>query len=97
MQISRTHARWHSSAILTPALTSFYFPFRLLRRKKFLNLVRSNEDMGNDYSIELTPPTTEEIRNARPLATVLPHDALTHALLIAVTLCARTEDDRAVS
>jgi hypothetical protein len=33
MQISRTHAPWHSSAILTPALTSFYFPFRLLRRK----------------------------------------------------------------
>jgi len=60
-------------------------------------LVRSNEDMGKDYIIELTPPTTEEIRNARPLATVLPYDALTHAMLIAVTLCARTEDDRAVS
>jgi hypothetical protein len=29
------------------------------------------------------PPTTEEIRNARPLATVLPRDALTHAVLIA--------------
>ena len=53
--------------------------------------------MGNEYIIELTPPTTEEIRNARPLATVLPHDVLTHAMLIAVTLCARTEDDRAVS
>jgi len=33
MQISRTRAPWHSSAILTPALTSFYSPFRLLRRK----------------------------------------------------------------
>jgi hypothetical protein len=66
-------------------------------KNKFLNLVRSNEDMGNDYSVELTPPTAEEIRNARPLATVLPHDALTHAMLIAVTLCAGTEDDRAVS
>jgi hypothetical protein len=54
-------------------------------------LVRSNEDMGNDYITELTPPTTEEIRNARPLATVLPHDALTHAMLIAVTLCAGTD------
>jgi hypothetical protein len=53
--------------------------------------------MGNDYIIELTPPTTEEIRNARPLATVLPHDALTHAALIAATLCAGAEDDRAVS
>jgi hypothetical protein len=25
--------RWYSSVILMPALTSFYFPFRLLRRK----------------------------------------------------------------
>ena len=54
----------------------------------FLDLVCSNEDMGTDYVIELTPPTTEEIRNARPLATVLPHDALTHAMLIATTVCA---------
>ena len=53
--------------------------------------------MGKEYVIELTRPTTEEIRNARPLGTVLPHDALTHSMLIAVTLCARTEDDRAVS
>jgi hypothetical protein len=66
-------------------------------KSEFLNLVRSNEDMGNDYIIEFTPPTTEEVRNARPLATVLPQDALTHVMLIAVTLCARTEDDRAVS
>jgi hypothetical protein len=66
-------------------------------KKEFLDLVRSNGDMGNDYIIELTPPTTDEIRNARPLAMVLPHDALTRAMLIAVTLCARTEDDRAVS
>jgi hypothetical protein len=45
-----------------------------------------------------TPPTTDEIGNARPLATVLPLDALTHAMVIAVTPCARTEDDfRAVS
>jgi len=66
-------------------------------KNEFLNLVRSNEDMGNDYIVELTPSTTEEIRNARPLATVLPHDALTHAMLIAATLCAGTEDDRAAS
>jgi hypothetical protein len=66
-------------------------------KSEFLNLVRSNEDMGKDYVIEFTPPTTEEIKNARPLATVLPHDALTHAVLIAATLCAGTEDDRAVS
>ena len=66
-------------------------------RNEFLNLVRANEDMGNDYIIEFTQPTPEEIRDARPLATVLPHDALTHAVLIAATLCAGTEDDRAVS
>jgi len=66
-------------------------------KNEFLNLVRSNEDMGKDYIIEFTPPTTEEMWNARPLAMVLPHDVLTHAMLIAVTLCARTEDDRAVS
>ena len=53
--------------------------------------------MGNDYISEFTPPTTEEIRNARPLATVLSQDALTHAMLIAATLCAGKEDDRAVS
>ena len=66
-------------------------------KNEFLNLVRSNEDMGNDYITELTPPTTEEIRNARPLATVLPEDALTHAMLIGAAVCAGTEDDRAVS
>jgi hypothetical protein len=66
-------------------------------KSEFLNLVRSNGEMGDEYISELTPPTTEEIRDARPLATVLPHDALTHAMLIAVTLCAGKEDDRAVS
>ncbi len=64
---------------------------------EFLNLVRSNEDMGKDYIIELTPPTTEEIRNARPLATVLPQDALSHAMLIAATVCAGRSNDRAAS
>src|SRR5271166_950276 len=66
-------------------------------KNEFLNLVRSNQDMGKEYITELTPPTTEEIRNARPLGTVLPHDALTHAMLIAATVCAGREDDRAVS
>ena len=51
--------------------------------------------MGMDYVIELTPPTTEEIRNARPLGTVLPHGALIHVMLIAATLCEGTEDNRA--
>jgi hypothetical protein len=30
-------------------------------KNEFLNLIRSNEDMGNDYIIELTPPTTEQL------------------------------------
>ena len=75
-------------------LFSFSIP---AEKKEFLNLVRSNEDIGNDYITELTPPTAEEIRNARPLATVLPHHVLTHVMLIATTLCAGSEDDRAVS
>ncbi len=57
-------------------------------KSEFLNLVRSNEDMGRDYVIEFTPPTTEEIKNARPLATVLPHDALTHAADCSDPVCA---------
>ena len=69
-------------------LFSFSYPED---KNGFLNLVRSNEDMGNDYINELTPPTTEEIRNARPLATVLPHYVLTHAMLIGVTLWASTD------
>jgi len=44
--------------------------------------------MRKDYIMELTPPTSEEIRNARQLATVLPEDALAHAMLIAATVCA---------
>src|SRR5271165_1162967 len=79
-------------ALLGDPDTSAYellFSFSSTEEKnEFLNLVRSNEDMGNDYVTELTPPTTKEIRNARPLATVLPQDALTHAMLIAATLCA---------
>jgi len=67
-------------------------------REQFLELVRSNEDMGNDYiENDFMSPTAEEIRDARPLARVLPKDSLTHAMLIAAILCAGTEDDRAVS
>ena len=39
-------------------------------KNEFMNLVRSNEDMGNDYIIEFTPPTTEEIRTLVPAAVV---------------------------
>ena len=97
MQITNTR----SLALLGDADANAYellFSFSCPEQKnEFLNLVRSNEDMGKDYIIELTPPTTGEIRNARPLATVLPQDALAHAMLIAATVCADRKDDRAVS
>jgi hypothetical protein len=64
-------------------------------RKSFI-LLRPRRDL-NPCIIELTPLSSEEIRNARPLATVLPQDALTHAMLIAATVCADRKDDRAVS
>jgi hypothetical protein len=67
-------------------------------KERFLHLVRSNEDIGNEYiENDFTCPTTEEISNARPLATVLPQDVLIHATVIAATLCAAPEDDRAAS
>jgi hypothetical protein len=63
-------------------------------KEQFLNLVRSNEDMGNDYiENDFMSPTTEEILTARPLATVLPEDVLSHATLIAAALCAGAEGD----
>lgn len=53
-------------------------------KDQFLDLVRSNEDLGNDYiENDFMSPTTEEIRNARPLAAVLPEDVMTHATLVA--------------
>jgi hypothetical protein len=64
----------------------------------FLELVRSNLDMGSDYiANDLLSPTTEEIKDARPLAMVLPEDVLNHAALIAATLCAGTQGDRCIS
>ena len=64
------------SASAYELLFSFSSP---AEKKEFLNLVRSNEDMGNDYLSELTPPTGEDIRNARSLAAVLPQDVLAQA------------------
>jgi hypothetical protein len=61
-------------------------------KDQFLEPVRSNLDMGNDYiENDLLLPTTEEIKEARPLAMVLPKDVLYHAALIAATLCAGTQ------
>src|SRR3984893_18257239 len=56
----RMHALWHSSAILRLARTSYFFPFRRLDKDQFLDLVRSNEDMGSDYiENNFMSPTTE--------------------------------------
>jgi hypothetical protein len=67
-------------------------------KEQFLDLVRANDDMGNDYiENDFMSPTTEEITKARPLAMVLPEDVVTHATLIAATVCAGTEDDRTAS
>ena len=48
--------------------------------------------MGSDYiENDLMSPTTEEIRNARPLAAVLPEDIVRRATLIASVLSAGAE------
>ena len=61
-------------------------------KEQFLNLVRSNEDMGSDYiENDFMSATTEEIRNARPLVAVLPEDIVNRSTLIASALCAGTE------
>ncbi len=57
-------------------------------KKKFLDLIRSNDELGNEYvENDLIQPVKEEIRDARPLATVLPEAALTRALLVATSIC----------
>jgi len=67
-------------------------------KKHFLELVRSNPEMGNDYiENDLLSPTTEEIKDARPLAMILPQDVLDHAALITATQCADTQGDRWIS
>jgi hypothetical protein len=51
-------------------------------KKKFLDLVRSNDDLGGEYiDNDLLQPVKDEIRNARPLAAELPQTALTRALI----------------
>ena len=82
-------------ATLMPALTRLLFSFSSPEEKdQFLGLVRSNEDMGNDYiENDFMSPTTEEIQTADPLVTILPEDVLSHATLIAAALQAGAEGD----
>ena len=91
-----------SLALLGDSDASAYellFSFSSPREKnQFLDLVRSNEEMGTDFiENDLMSPTTDEIRKARPLATVLPRDVLSHAALIAASLYAAAQDDRGAS
>jgi|ERR1700730_3607626 len=67
-------------------------------KERFLNLVRSNEDMGYSYvRDEFLVPTPVEIQNARPLATVVPRDVIVHATLIASMLVASVKHDHTAS
>jgi hypothetical protein len=67
-------------------------------KEQVLHLVRTNEDMGNDYiENDFMSPTAEETRNARPLGMVLPPDVVNHVALIAGTLFVCREDNRAAS
>lgn len=68
------------------------------RKWQFLELVRSNEDMGDLYvRDEFLVPMTTEIQNAKPVTMVLPPDVVERALLIATMLMAGTEDNRKAS
>jgi hypothetical protein len=56
-------------------------------KERFLDLIRSNDDLGSEYiKCDLVQPVKDEIRNARPLSSVLPHAALTRALLVATSV-----------
>ena len=66
------------------------------KKEQFLELVLSNLDMGNDYiENDLLAPTIQEIKDVRPLATVLLPDVLNHAALIPATVTGRTQGDPA--
>ena len=65
------------------------------RKWQFLELVRSNEDMGDWYvRDEFLVPMTAEIQNAKPITVVLPPDVLEHPLLIATMLVAGARSPR---
>jgi len=67
-------------------------------KRRFLDLVRANEDMGDSYvEEEFVVPATSEIQDARPLAMVLPNDVVQQATLIARMLVAGVEQGRPVS
>ena len=53
-------------------------------KARFLDFIRSNDQLGNEYIVnDLIEPVKEEIRDAQPLAEVLPQSALARALMVA--------------
>jgi hypothetical protein len=63
-------------------------------KARFLEMVRSNDDLGNHYiDTDLLRPTLDEIREARPIATVLPREALARASLVAASVCIGSSGD----
>jgi hypothetical protein len=63
-------------------------------KARFLEMVRWNDDLGNHYiDTDLLRPTLDEIRLARPIATVLPQEALVRASLVAAAVCSGSSGD----
>jgi hypothetical protein len=63
-------------------------------KARFLEMVRSNDDLGTHYiETDLLRPTLDEIRDARPIATVLPQEALVRASLVAAAVCTVSSGD----
>jgi hypothetical protein len=57
------------------------------KKRKFLDLIRSNHELGSEYVVnDLIQPVKEEIRNAQPIAEVLPQAALTRVLFVAAII-----------
>jgi hypothetical protein len=53
-------------------------------KARFLDFIRSNDQLGNEYIVnDLIQPVKEEIRDAQPIAAVLPQSALARVLMVA--------------
>jgi hypothetical protein len=60
-------------------------------KARFLNMVRSNHDLGDEYvDNDLVRPAVDEIRKAQPIAAVLPVDVFARATLVATAVCSAT-------
>ena len=56
-------------------------------KEDFLSLVRGNPELGDAYvENDFKVPSLTEIRRARPLATVLPSEILSHVLLVSTAV-----------